>query len=148
MPWRPGRAMLAGMSPVFVIIGSVFAAIAALIHVYIFVLESLTWTKESTRKVFGVRSAEDAELMKPLAYNQGFYNLFLALGAVAGVIMIWAAAIPQAGFAVAIFALACMVLAAVVLITSNRRMARSALIQGLPPLLAVVFLVLGCCTAA
>jgi hypothetical protein len=41
-----------------------------------------------------------------------------------------------------------MVLAAVVLITSNRRMARSALIQGLAPLLAVVFLVLGCCTAA
>jgi putative membrane protein len=148
MPWRPDRAMLASMSPVFVIIGSVFAAIAALIHMYIFVLESLTWTKESTRKVFGVRSAEDAELMKPLAYNQGFYNLFLALGAVAGVIMIWAATIPQAGFAVAIFALACMVLAAVVLITSNRSMARSALIQGLAPLLAVVFLVLGCCAAA
>jgi len=142
MPWRPDRAMLAGMSPVFVIIGSVFAAVAALIHVYIFVLESVTWTKESTRKVFGVRSAEDAELMKPLAYNQGFYNLFLALGVVTGLIMICAGAVAQGGFALAIFALLSMVLAAVVLITSNPKMARSALIQGAAPLLGLVFLVL------
>ena len=139
--------MLAGMSPVFVIIGSVFAAIAALIHVYIFVLESVNWTKESTRRVFGVRTSEDAELMRPLAYNQGFYNLFLALGVVAGLIMIAAIGAPQAGFAVAIFALLSMVLAAVVLITSNPKLARSALIQGGAPLLGLVFLVLGIATA-
>ena len=143
MPWRLDRAMLASMSPVFVIIGSLLAAIAALIHVYIFVLESLTWTKESTRKVFGIRSAEDAELMKPLAYNQGFYNLFLALGVVTGLIMIGAGPLAQGGFAIAIFALLSMVLAAVVLITSNPKMARSALIQGAAPLLGLVFLVLG-----
>jgi putative membrane protein len=147
MPWRPDRAMLSGMSPVFVIIGSVFAAIAALIHVYIFVLESVTWTKESTRKVFGVRSAEDAELMKPLAYNQGFYNLFLALGVATGLIMIGGGAFAQAGFALAIFALLSMVLAAVVLITSNPKLARSALIQGAAPLLGMAFLVLGIVTA-
>ena len=147
MPWRLDRAMLANMSPAFVIIGSVFAAIAALIHVYIFILESVSWTKESTRKVFGVRSAEDAELMKPLAYNQGFYNLFLALGVATGLIMIAAGAVAQAGFAVAIFALLSMVLAAVVLITSNPKMARSALIQGAAPLLGLVFLVLGLVSA-
>jgi putative membrane protein len=147
MPWRADRAMLAGMSPVLVVIGSVFAAIAALIHVYIFVLESLSWTKESTRRVFGVRSAEDAELMKPLAYNQGFYNLFLALGIVAGLIMLAVIGIPQAGFAVTIFALLSMVLAAIVLITSNPKLARSALIQGAAPLLALVFLILGIATA-
>jgi putative membrane protein len=139
--------MLAGMASVFVVIGSVFAAIAALIHVYIFVLESVTWTKESTRRVFGVRSAEDAELMRPLAYNQGFYNLFLALGVVAGLLMITVIGVPQAGFAVVIFALLSMVLAAVVLITSNPKLARSALIQGAAPLLALVFLILGLATA-
>lgn len=139
--------MLTGMSPVFVIIGSVVAAIAALIHVYIFVLESVTWTKESTRKVFGVRTAEDAELMKPLAYNQGFYNLFLALGVVAGLVMITLIGVVQAGFAVVIFALLSMVLAAVVLITSNPKLARSALIQGAAPLLGLVFLILGLATA-
>jgi putative membrane protein len=147
MPWRPDRAMLASMSPAFTIIGSVFAAVAALIHVYIFVLESVNWTKESTRRVFGVRSAEDAELTKPLAYNQGFYNLFLALGTIAGLIMIGSGGAVQAGFGVAIFALLSMVLAATVLITSNAKLARSALIQGAAPLLALVFLVLGCVTA-
>ena len=62
-----------------------FALFAALIHVYIFVLESLQWTKESTRRTFGVRSAADSELLRPMAYNQGFYNLFLALGTLLGV---------------------------------------------------------------
>ena len=147
MPWRPDRAMLTSMSPAFVIIGSVFAAIAALIHVYIFVLESISWTKESTRKVFGIRSVEDAELMKPLAYNQGFYNLFLALGVATGLVMIATGTVTQGGFAIAIFALLSMVLAAVVLITSNPKLARSALIQGAAPLLGLVFLVLGCLTA-
>jgi putative membrane protein len=127
----------------FVIIGSVLAVIAALIHVYIWVLESVQWTKESTRRVFGVQSAADAELMRPLAYNQGFYNLFLAIGVVAGVVMLLATTVAQAGFAVAIFGLLCMLLAAVVLITSNPKLARSAVIQGLAPLLALVFLVVG-----
>jgi putative membrane protein len=145
MPWRPGRDMLAGMS-VLIVIGSVFAAIAALIHVYIFVLESVNWTKESTRKVFGVRSVEDAELMKPLAYNQGFYNLFLALGVVAGPVMVAVIGVAQAGYAVTIFALLSMLLAAVVLITSNPKLARSALIQGAAPLLALVLLILGMAT--
>jgi putative membrane protein len=127
----------------FVIIGSVLAVVAALIHVYIWVLESVQWTKESTRRVFGVQSAADAELMRPLAYNQGFYNLFLAIGVVAGVVMLLATTVAQAGFAVAIFGLLCMLLAAVVLITSNPKLARSAVIQGLAPLLALVFLVVG-----
>ena len=147
MLWRPRRDMLADMSPVFVIIGSVFAAIAALIHVYIFVLESLSWTKESTRKIFGVRNAEDAELMKPLAYNQGFYNLFLALGVAVGLVMIGGVGATQAGFAITLFALLSMVLAAVVLVTSNPKAARSALIQGAAPALGLVFLILGITTA-
>ena len=55
--------------------------------------------------------------------------------------------VPQAGYAVAIFALLSMVLAAVVLITSNPKLARSALIQGAAPLLGLVFLILGIATA-
>ena len=46
-----------------------------------------------------------------------------------------------------IFALLSMVLAAVVLVTSNPKAARSALIQGAAPLLGLVFLVLGLATA-
>jgi putative membrane protein len=126
-----------------VLAGAVFAGIAALIHVYIWVLESIGWNKESTRRVFGVRSAEDAELMKPLAFNQGFYNLFLALGAIAGLVLVLATGAKQAGFAVAIFALLSMVLAAAVLLASNPRMLRAALIQGVAPLVGVVLLALG-----
>ena len=126
------------MSPVFLVIGSVLAAIAALIHVYIFVLESVSWTKESTRRVFGVRSAEDAELMKPLAYNQGFYNLFLALGALGGVIAVWAGS-ETGGRAVAVFACASMLGAALVLVATNVKMVRAAAIQGLAPLVVLAF---------
>jgi putative membrane protein len=125
-----------------VIAGTVFAAIAALIHVYIFVLESVQWSKESTRRVFGIRSAADAELMKPLAFNQGFYNLFLALGVAAGLILMLTGGAPEAGFGVAVFGLLSMVLAAVVLIASNPKLLRSALIQGAAPLVGLVLLVL------
>jgi putative membrane protein len=127
----------------FVIAGSVFAAFAALIHVYIFVLESVQWTKESTRRVFGVRTAQDAELMRPLAFNQGFYNLFLAIGTATGLVLILTGGLPLAGFGVALFGLGSMVLAAVVLIASNPKLLRAALIQGVAPLIAVVLLMVG-----
>ena len=52
-------------------------------HVYIFWLEALAF-ETSRPKAFGV-SAEEAAIMKPWAYNQGFYNLFLAIGTAAGI---------------------------------------------------------------
>jgi uncharacterized membrane protein len=58
--------------------GLVFAGLAALLHVYIFVMESLTWTSARTRATFGI-SEEEALATKELAFNQGFYNLFLAI---------------------------------------------------------------------
>src|SRR5215475_388276 len=58
--------------------GLVFAALAALLHVYIFVMESVTWTSPRTRATFGT-TPQEAETTKLLAFNQGFYNLFLAI---------------------------------------------------------------------
>ena len=58
--------------------GLIVAALAALLHVYIFVMESLTWTSPRTRAVFGT-TEEEAQTTKLLAFNQGFYNLFLAI---------------------------------------------------------------------
>ena len=66
----------------------IFATIAALLHVYIFTMESITWTKPKTWKTFSITSQADAETTKPLAYNQGFYNLFLAIGALIGIIAV------------------------------------------------------------
>ena len=62
----------------------VFAGFAALLHVYIFVMETLTWTTPRTRAVFGT-TAEEAQTTKMLAFNQGFYNLFLAIVTIAGI---------------------------------------------------------------
>src|SRR6516165_3864467 len=72
-----------------IVAGLVFAALAALLHVYIFTMESLTWTSPRTRKTFGT-TPEEAETTKLLAFNQGFYNLFLAIVAgigIAGMVM-------------------------------------------------------------
>ena len=122
------------------ILGCVFAGLAALIHVYIFVLESVRWTHPSTRRVFGT-SAEDAETTRPLAFNQGFYNLFLAIVTVIGIVIAVAASVPV-GLALMLAGTASMLAAALVLILSDRSKARAASVQGLFPLIAVVLLAL------
>jgi putative membrane protein len=130
------------MTSAFLILGAVFIAIAALIHLYIFFLESVVWTKPSTWKLFGLKSQAEAEIVKPMAYNQGFYNVFLGVGAGIGLILIGSGTLAQAGFALALFAAGSMALAALVLITSSPRLARSAAIQGVAPLLGILFLAL------
>ena len=74
------------------ILATVFAALAALLHVYIFVMESVQWTQPRVWKRFGVPDQAAADTTKPMAYNQGFYNLFLAIGAVLGLVLFWAGA--------------------------------------------------------
>ncbi|MFV0452405.1 MAG: DUF1304 domain-containing protein, partial [Propioniciclava sp.] len=61
-----------------VVAGAVVAGVAALLHVFIFVMESVTWTTARTRRVFGLTPTQ-AEATRELAFNQGFYNLFLAV---------------------------------------------------------------------
>ena len=120
--------------------GLVFAALAALLHVYIFTMESLTWTSPRTRKAFGT-TVEEAETTKLLALNQGFYNLFLALVAVAGII---AAAAGHRGVGIALVLAGCgsMLAAGLVLLISSPAKARAAVVQLAFPLLAVVFALL------
>ena len=130
------------MNGTFLVLGAIFTGIAALIHLAIFVLESVLWSRPAVWKRFGVRSQEDADVMRPMAYNQGFYNVFLALGAGIGIIMIGSEGVQEAGIALAIFALLSMLLASIVLVASNPRLLRAAMVQGLAPLLGIVFLVL------
>ena len=112
------------------IVACVLAGLAALVHVYIFVLESLRWEDPATRRVFGT-SAETAALTRPLAYNQGFYNLFLAVGTAAGIALAFGE--EAVGVALIVFGVGSMLAAALVLITSDRSKARAAVVQGLLP---------------
>ncbi len=128
------------MGSLLLVTGAVLAALAAAVHVYIFVLESVLWTRPSTWRAFGLRSQADAETTRPLAFNQGFYNLFLALAIAVGIALL--AVNMSAGVALLLTSTLSMVLAALVLVTSNRRMLRAAAIQGLLPLLAALSIAL------
>ena len=70
------------------VVALVAAALAAALHVYIFVLESVLWTAPRTRATFGITSDAQAEHTRPLAFNQGFYNLFLAVVTAVGVVLV------------------------------------------------------------
>jgi putative membrane protein len=120
----------------------VFALLAALLHVYIFTMESVTWRRPATWKRFGVTSQADADTTHALAYNQGFYNLFLAAGALAGTGAI-ALGQPVIGWTLVFSSCGSMLLAAIVLALSGSKYLRAAATQGATPLLAVVLGVLG-----
>ena len=119
------------------LIAVVAALIAAAIHLWFFVLESVQFTQPKVYARFGLHSAEDAAIVRPMAFNQGFYNLFLAIGILVGLALV---AIGQvdAGRAIVLFACATMVGAGVVLFASNRRFLIGASIQAVPPLVVLV----------
>jgi putative membrane protein len=121
------------MSPV----AQVAAVVAAVLHVLFFLMESVLFSRPQVYARFGVTSERDARAIRPMAFNQGFYNLFLALGAVGGVVLADTGH-AAAGCAVTAFACACMVLAGVVLLITDRKFLQAALIQAVPPLVAVI----------
>lgn len=125
------------------LIAQMFAVIAAILHIWFFVLESLLWRRPTTWRRFRVASQEDADIIAPMARNQGFYNLFLALGVVVGILVggnpndfLDVAMSP--GTAITLFACLCMVGAGIVLVAGDRRFLPAALIQAVPPALAIV----------
>jgi len=113
------------------------AVLAGLVHVYIFCMESLWWTTAEVRRRFR-QTPEQAEASRLLAFNQGFYNLFLALGIFAGYALLHLGH-PVASATLITWSCLCMVAAAVVLVSSAPRMWRGALIQGAAPLVYLVF---------
>ncbi|MFT2817582.1 DUF1304 domain-containing protein [Leifsonia sp. A12D58] len=124
------------------ILGLIFVGLAALIHVYIFVLESVLWTTPRARKTFGIKTDAEADVTKPLAFNQGFYNLFLAIVTAIGIVL-FAAGTTGAGAALILAGAGSMVLAGLVLIISSPSKARPALVQLVPPALGIIFLLIG-----
>lgn len=114
----------------------VLAVLAGLLHVWIFVMESVLFDRPSIHARFAVRS-QDVPVVRPWAYNQGFYNLFLGIGALVGAVVAASGSHPV-GLALVLASCGSMLAAAVVLVASQRTMARAATTQGTLPLLAVL----------
>ena len=123
------------------IAGLVLTGAAALLHVYIFVLESFAWTRPGTRATFGT-TEEEAEVTRSLAFNQGFYNLFLAIATLLGIV-VTATGAAAVGLTLVLTGTGSMLAAALVLLLSSPDKRRAAVTQGFLPLLAVVAIVIG-----
>jgi putative membrane protein len=119
------------------------AGLAAVLHVVFFVFESLLWTRPQVYARFGIASREQAETIRPMAFNQGFYNLALAVGLFVGIVMLGRdGAAGVVGKTLVIFATACMVVAGLVLASTGRTYWRAAAIQLLPAAVALVLTLL------
>ena len=115
-----------------------FAVLAAGLHVMIFVFESVLWTQEPIWRRFKLESQDQADVTRPLAFNQGFYNLFLAVGTFVGVVCVLTGTL-TVGWTLIIFGTASMTAAAVVLVCTGRRFVRPAATQALFPVLCLIF---------
>lgn len=126
------------------IIGLVLAGMAATLHVAFFVLESVLFRLPFGRRLFGVRAEADSAPLRLFAVNQGVYNLAVAVVVFVGIVLTAADAASIAGTAVVVAGCAVMVVAGAALaFTAPPRLMPAALAQGIPPLLAIVALVVG-----
>jgi putative membrane protein len=111
------------------IVVQIAAGVAAALHVVFFAAESLLWGSPGVTKTFGVRR-DDVETLRLAMFNQGFYNLFLAVGLIYGVVVDSTAVVGTIS--------SIMVGAGVVLVASKRSAAVGAVVQAVPPLLVLV----------
>ncbi len=129
-------------------LGLLLATVAALLHVVFFVLESVLFRRPAGRRLFGVRAEHDSPPLRLFAVNQGVYNLALAIVVALGVVLQATAGDAAdraiAGLALTVGGCSVMVVAGAALaLTAPPRMLGAALVQALPPLLAVVLLLVG-----
>jgi putative membrane protein len=104
-------------------------ALVAVLHLYFLVLEMFLWNRPFGRRTFGL-TPEFAAASKSLAANQGLYNGFLAAG------LLWGLWLGDAGTAVKLFFLGCVVVAGVFgAATVNRKILA---VQALPGAIALV----------
>jgi putative membrane protein len=118
------------------LVTQLFAIVAVISHVMAFVMESFLFRRPGVQR-FLLGRLEPAAGVRLWAFNQGFYNLFLAAGPVAGLIA-YHAGNHSAGRALVIYGCAFMAACGVVLFISDRKLWRSMIGQSGPPLIAVI----------
>ena len=116
-----------------------FAGLAAVVHVLFFVMESILWMNPKVHSRFLVENLADAEAINVFIMNQGFYNLFLAMGLFAGLYILRLNEI--VGKTMIGYVSAVMVGASIVLIFTVPEMVTGFIIQGLPPFIVLAYLI-------
>ena len=115
-------------------VASILIGLVALLHVYFMYLEMIAWDTPAGRKAFGTTPEFSAQ-SKALAMNQGLYNGFLVAG------LAWGLWLGEAGFAVKVFFLACVIVAGVV--GAATVSPKVLYVQSLPAVAALVALLAG-----
>jgi putative membrane protein len=116
------------------------ALVAGLIHAWFFVMESVWFMQPQIYRRFGLGSDSDARTVRSWAFNQGFYNLFLAMGVAVGLALVLSGR-TDAGRTLLLFACGSMVAAGAVLVVHDGRFLRAGTLQVVPPLLAILGIV-------
>lgn len=120
------------------VLAAVLALLAAALHVGIFLAESFFWRRPAVWQAFGVADQAAADAAGFFTFNQGFYNLFLAVGALVGGVAVLGGA-RTVGWSLLTFSCACMVAAALALrIGGGGFYTRAAVVQATFPALALV----------
>jgi putative membrane protein len=118
------------------VVTQIFAVIAVLFHLVAFILESFLFHRPDVQ-TFLLGRPEPAPGVRLWAFNQGFYNLFLAAGPVAGLVSYYAGD-ESVGRALVIYGCAFMAGCGVVLFISDRTLWRSMIGQTAPPLISLI----------
>lgn len=104
-----------------------------------FYLESFAWISDGALKAFNM-TKEEAENTQEMAFNQVFYNLFLAIEVFVGVFLM--ATRNPAGKALVTFAVSSMAFAAILLYVTSPNKRFAAIKQAIFPLMALCNLIL------
>ena len=115
-------------------LGNVLIALVTALHLYFMYLEMIAWDTPAGHRAFGL-TPEFAKASKVLAANQGLYNGFLAAG------LAWGLYLGEAGFAIKIFFLACVIAAGLFGAATVSR--KILYVQAVPAVLALGALLLG-----
>ena len=122
-----------------VVVAVVFGVLSGLLHIPFWLLEAVWWRRARVWKRFGIKSQDQADGLAFNMINQGYYNLFLGMGAIVGAVLL---AVDVPGRTTLLgYCCLFMVGAGLVLFVSRRSMAKAALVQAVPPLITLFALI-------
>lgn len=127
------------------VVAQVFAGVAALIHVMVWVWESFLFRRPGIHKGIFRVATEHVPQVLLWSFNVGFYNLFLGMGTIIGLVAVNTGNV-DVGRALVLYTCGFMTLAGIVLGVSDRLgLGRpkgsglsGAISQATPPLIAII----------